>query len=383
MKVSPAIEDALWAAAGRRLPGPLLRPGRLAAAVVERSRRYTSDRERLAEALSGEAAAADLAARALFFAVTDSAKIALPLAELAARQLLPTSHPLRVIDLGAGAGAMTLGLAGFLAGSGRPLDLSVVAVDREAAALALMVDAAGELARALGGTIELEARAVDVLRFTPAAGAFDLVLSGGLLNELDEPARGPLVDRAMAGLAPGGALVIVEPALRETSRALHRLRDQVLARGAAHVFAPCTRAETPCPALADQRDWCHEDRPLGLAARTAALAAATGLRDTGVKFSYLVLRRDPSPLVAPPPGRAALRVVSAPRKAKGRRELTACGEAGWVPLRLLTRHRSDANRPFERARRGDVILVDGAPADRRDIAADDAVDRITAEDPSG
>jgi ribosomal protein RSM22 (predicted rRNA methylase) len=177
-----------------------------------------------------------------------------------------------------------------------------------------------------------------------------------------------------------GALVIIEPALRQTSRALHRLRDQLLTRGAAHVFAPCTRAAAPCPALADERDWCHEDRPLALPPRTAALAAATGLRDTGVKFSYLVLRRDPSPLVAAPPDRTALRVVSEPQKAKGRRELTACGEAGWVPLRLLTRHRTDRNRPFERARRGDVLLVDHAD---RDITADHAIERISADDPRG
>ena len=42
MKVSPAVEDALWSAAARLLPAEVLRPGRLAKAVAERSRRYTS-----------------------------------------------------------------------------------------------------------------------------------------------------------------------------------------------------------------------------------------------------------------------------------------------------------------------------------------------------
>jgi len=377
MKVSLEVEDALWRAAGRRLPASVLRPGRLAEAVLERTRRYTSERARLAEPLAGEAAAADLAARALFFAATDSAKIALPLAELAARDLVPASAPLRVLDLGAGAGAMTLGLAAYLARSGRPRDLAVVAADRDAAALGLLVDAAGELAGALGSRIAVEARPVDVLGLSPPPAAFDLVLAGGLMNELAEPARAPLLDRGLAALASGGALIAIEPALRETSRALHRLRDQVVARGAAHVFAPCTRAGLPCPALADERDWCHEDRPLALAPRTSSIAAATGLRDTGIKFSYLVLRRDPAPIAAPPAGRVALRVVSEPRKAKGRRELTACGDAGWVALRLLKRHRSDANRPFERARRGDLLLV-GEPAADRDLSEADAVDRIAA-----
>ena len=210
----PEVEEALWAAASRRLPGEVLRPGRLAAAVLERTRRYTSERQRLDEPLAGEAAAADLAARALFFTATDAAKIALPLAELAARDLVPARRPLRVLDVGAGAGAMTLGLAAFLHRTGGPVDLAVVAVERDAAALALMAEATGELARALGGTIALEPRAADVLRHAPAAGLFDLVLAGGLLNELDEAARAPLIDRGLAALAPGGALIAIEPALR-------------------------------------------------------------------------------------------------------------------------------------------------------------------------
>ncbi len=377
MKVALEVEEALWAAAARHLPAEVVRPARLAEAIAERSRRYTSERERLGERLSGTAAAADLAARALFFAVTDAAKIALPLAELASRDLLPAARPLRVLDLGAGAGAMTLGLASFLARTGRPVDLEVVAIDRDAAALAILRDAAGELARALGGAIRIEARGEDVRRLQQPSTA-DLVLAGGLLNELDEADRAPLVERALAALSAGGAFIAVEPALRETSRALHRLRDDLLARGIAHVFAPCTRA-APCPALADERDWCHEDRPLGLAPRTAQLAALTGLRDTGINFAYLVLRRDPARLAAAPPGRVALRVVSEPHKAKGRRELVACGPAGWSRLRLLKRHRSDANRPFERARRGDILLARESPGDR-DLAPDEAIDRVSPDE---
>lgn len=379
MRVAVEVEDALWAAAARRLPAALLRPARLAEAIMERTRRYTSERERIGERLGGEPAAADLAARALFFAVTDAAKIDLPLAELAARDLLPAARPVRVLDLGAGAGAMTLGTAAFLARAGRPVDLAVTAIDRDSAALAILGDAAGELARSLGGSIAVAARGEDVRRLAVAEGAADLVVAGGLLNELDPPDRAPLLERALAGLAPGGALIAIEPALRETSRALHRLRDELVARGAAHVFAPCTRTAAPCPALADERDWCHEDRPLSLAPRTAQLAAATGLRDTGIKFSYLVLRRDPAPLLAAPPGRVALRVVSEPHKAKGRRELTACGPTGWSSLRLLKRHRSDANRPFERARRGDVLLM--AREGDGDLSPTDAVERHAADDP--
>ena len=201
--------------------------------------------------------------------------------------------------------------------------------------------------------------------------------AGTVLNELDPASALDLVRRALAAVTDDGAVILIEPALRETSRALHRLRDQILEEGAATVFAPCTRRIAPCPALADPRDWCHEDRPLPLPPRAAELASATGLRDSGMKFSYLVLRRRPDPLVPEAAGRVALRLVSDPRKLKGRRECVGCGEGGWVQLRLLSRHRSPATRSLERARRGDVLVVPGpAPAGRRDLTAGDQPERI-------
>jgi ribosomal protein RSM22 (predicted rRNA methylase) len=257
-----------------------------------------------------------------------------------------------------------------------------VAVDRDRAALAIFEDAAGHLGQALGRRIVIERRA-ELLRDTRLEPAtYDLVVAGNVLNELDPASRLALVERALAGLADGGALILIEPALRQTTRDLHRVRDDVLAAGLAHVFAPCTRATAPCPALARERDWCHEDRPLALPPRAARLAQATGLRDSGMKFSYLVLRRAADPLVAAP-ARAALRVVSEPKRLKGRRECIGCGDSGWVSLRLLSRRRSAANRAYERLRRGDVVLIDRAdPGDGiRDIREDEQVDRVAIERP--
>ncbi len=374
-----AVEDSLQRAAAELLPTGALAGARLHAAVNARSRRYTSDRALLAQPAADPVA--DLAARALFFGVADAAKISVPLGELADRGLLPATAPLAICDLGAGAGAMTLGAAAFLADTGRVLDLDVTAIDRDAAALAVLETAARHLAAALRGRIAIHRRAGDLARAELGRDTFDLVLAGTVLNELpDHAARLELVIRALAALRPDGALVLVEPALRDTTRDLHALRDDLLARRAAHVFAPCTHAVTPCPALADPRDWCHEDRPLTLPPRAAQVATVTGLRDDGMKFSYLVLRRGAEPLAPAPPGRAALRIVSQPTRLKGRRECIACGAGGWATVRLLRRHRDDVNRAFERARRGDVVVVDDRAIDRaspRDIAAGEAVDLPT------
>src|SRR4029078_7441568 len=99
-----------------------------------------------------------------------------------------------------------------------------------------------------------------------------------LLTELPPFARLELVERALTAIRDDGAVIIIEPALRDTARALHELRDAVLASGRGRVFAPSAPRGSPCPALADPDDWCHEDRPLALPPRTAELARLTHLR---------------------------------------------------------------------------------------------------------
>jgi hypothetical protein len=103
-----------------------------------------------------------------------------------------------------------------------------------------------------------------------------------------------------------------------------------------------------------------------------------------MKFAYLVLRRRPLALVEAAP---AWRVVSAPRPAKGKWEIIGCSAAGRVPLRLLRRHRTAANRGIEAAERGDVVVIEASPApagaeaetqaDRVEITGDTRIHRIT------
>jgi ribosomal protein RSM22 (predicted rRNA methylase) len=370
--VVPAeLEEVVLAAARDVVGDAALAPATLARSVVDRSKRYTSERDRLAAPTDRTG---DLAARAAFFTIADAMKVAIPLAELAGRDALPARRPLRVVDLGAGCGAMSLGLVaqlGFEATGDAAFDIT--AIDQDVDALRI----AGAALRALATRRDIElsvtTRAANVV--TTSLPPCDIVLLGTVLNELSSAERLGLVERALAAIAPDGAVIIVEPALRDTSRHLHELRDAVLAAGAAHVFAPCTRRNTPCPALADPDDWCHEDRAVELPPRTSELARVTHLRDSGMKFSYLVLRHADAPIVTAP---NAWRVVSAPRPAKGKLEVYGCSDAGRVPLRLLKRNRSDSNRDVERARRGDVLVTDAPVEDERvEIERDTPVERVT------
>jgi hypothetical protein len=292
-----------------------------------------------------------------------------------------------VLDVGAGLGATTWGVVRALAAAGGSGRVEAMWVDEDARALEL----ASDIASARRGQGPVELRVTTLARPLAALGdrpRFDLVLAGNVLSELDvglpAPARVERHAELLLGwlaqrLAPDGSLVVVEPALRDRTRHLHRVRDVLAARGAT-VFAPCLHA-SPCPALARETDWCHEDLPVDLPPWLALVARAAGLRHEGLTFSYVVLRGDGRRLVdtiAPPspasgPSRVArLRVVSGPMPTKGKSEAFLCGELGerapgegLVVARervgRLDRDASDDNDPWDRIGRGDLLAIDPAP----------------------
>jgi ribosomal protein RSM22 (predicted rRNA methylase) len=185
-----------------------------------------------------------------------------------------------------------------------------------------------------------------------------------LLNELyvDRPEAEQVALRARrvrawaeALLAPGGTFILVEPALRETSRALLGVRD-ALVGGPLDIVAPCFW-RGPCPALASPRDWCHDAAPVPSSPR--------------VDFSYLVLRDRPRTEIA------RYRVVSDPLPEKGRLKLYACGPTGRDAFVRLDRHLSPANADFDDLRRGDTAEIkETEPAgDGRRLVASSVVHR--------
>jgi SAM-dependent methyltransferase len=349
------------------------------------------------DATRARAAARDAGAARLGFSFArDVPKGAAAVRELVATGSLRASERLRVLDVGAGLGATTWGVLRALEASGNSAEIDATLVDPDTAAL--------DLARAIvaarpgQGTMGIRVHAV-----TRAAGAFedlprfDLVLAGQLLSELDvgdaEDARverhAKLLQRwIQERLEPHGSLVVVEPALRDRTRHLHRVRDALAAAGAT-VFAPCLHA-APCPALAHEGDWCHEDLDVDLPDWLVPVARAAGLRREGLTFSYLVLRRDGANLAGAmraPAGAARLRVVSQAMRSKGKREAFVCGElasasparddappgrdetAALVPGRVkaarLDRDALILNRAWEEVGRGDLLAVKPPPDEHK------------------
>lgn len=346
------LEDVLQRVAERAFGDRARRLAEIGRAVKELSIRYQNRR---GADLDDEL---QLAARLLFFTPADLPKIGYPLAELAALELLPPG-PLRVLDLGAGCGAQTLGIAARLADRVSPREMLIDAVDRDGRALALMNDVCREIDPSrFGVKLQCKSEVADVCKYTPRRPPYDLIVVGTTLAEIPEARHYALVAGIAEALSPSGALIIIEPALKETARALGRLRDRLLEGQRLTVFAPCTHS-SPCPMLSSERDWCHESRIAAAPARLRRLASLTGLRRRDLNFSYLTLRAGSDNVSALAPCEVARRVVSSVRRSKGRRELYVCGASGIDRLVALDRHRTVENRRFADLHRGELIGVEG------------------------
>lgn len=357
----PGWLEAVDAVAREHL-GPSDRTG---AALADEVRALSAVYNRLAGALRDQEGAR--AARLRFFLPRDLPKVAGPLAELREEGALPGGPVWRVLDLGAGLGATGLGAAAFAAGVPGVERLEIHAVERDARALDLYAALAARCGRGeLEGAavpVTLTRASLDLERALPD-GVYDLVLVGLTLNELFGADPDP-VGRRVAWLstlaerlAPGGSLVVVEPALREPTRQLMAARDRLVAGdGAARVFGPCTH-DGACPLLERDRDWCHAVRDVALPTPLAEVARAAGLRFERLTWAALVLRADGRRRA---PG--AWRVVGGPLPSKGKTEWELCGPGGRARLTRLDRHRGPDD-PLEGAERGTLLHVDGAVGER-------------------
>lgn len=294
-------------------------------------------------------------ARLRFFLPRDLPKVAGPLSELASAGALPEGRRWRLLDLGAGLGTTGLGVA-----SVAPVDtLDIQAVERDAAALEIYAALAARATRAgLIPPVSLATSTADLATFIPETGAWDLVVVGLALNELfesDVSARVAWLGRIGGALAPGGSLIVLEPALRDVTRALMAVRDRVGDVGLS-VFGPCTH-RAACPLLATERDWCHEVAPIALPEPLHAIARAAGLRFERLTWSALTLRRDDRQLA---PG--AFRVVAGPLASKGKTEWDLCGAGRITRLTRLDRHRATCT--LGDAGRGTLLEMEGPLGER-------------------
>ena len=244
---------------------------------------------------------------------------------MAALRMAPMPRAPRILDVGAGPGPAALAARDLLGGEATCFDLSEPALAE---------------ARALG--------IQHTVRELPP-GEFDLTLCANVLLEVPDPAA--LVRKLT------GTVVIVEPALRETGRALLQLRDTLLAEGSFQALAPCL-TQKPCPALASAKDWCTAELRWKPPRYFQQLAEATGLRaDELLSFAPLVLSAGAKS--APQPPRDLWRVVGVPPPEKGKKRVWVCSDEGRVAAGRLDKHASEENAQFDELGRGDLVRLGG------------------------
>ncbi len=161
-------------------------------------------------------------------------------------------------------------------------------------------------------------------------GRPDLVMLGHVLNELPEDDQNRLLAAIKARLAPGGRILILEPALRSTTRRLMALREALRAAPFT-IQAPCP-CFGPCPMLSLERQWCVAELPWSPPLWFRALDEAAGLDRRQLSFAYLVAQKG---------GEARTpkaRVVGVPKAQKGKIERWMCLPEGGERWEALSRH---------------------------------------------
>lgn len=322
-------------------------------------RRYAELVRRLSEAYNAEQRSGDQLgdrlAQLVFYTLTDFPKTTLLLRELWQRCGPPPRPQLRVLDLGAGSGAQSFGLLAALSERGQAVSIDLTAVDSDPRRLEQFATVLKRLSLPKGLAVDLDCRAADATAALAGSQSFDLVLVGTLLAELPVERHLPLISTLVGRLASDGALLIIEPALKETARQLQALRDRLLAERIARVIGPCSHLGD-CPASAQPRDWCHQRRAWQPTPRLRQLIRTTGLRGDALLWSYLTLVKADRPVDA----ESRWRVVSEVIQQKGKSEAFLCGPAGRRRFYALKR---DRQRAFRRLHRGDLVQIGNLPSE--------------------
>ena len=276
----------------------------------------------------------------------------------------------RVLDVGGGPGTGALATLDWCTTSGLSFDaLHMTVVDRSARALGLCNRVWQAYNGASGAptipslqTLQhnLERSLPSCLRSIGMEEGYDLIIVQNLLSELYIGSaeaialRAAFVEALVECLGEDGSIMLIEPALRSTSRALHQVRDKLLAQGHCSIYSPCLH-DAPCPALIKPDDWCHEERQWETPDWIAQIDREVGFIKDALKFSYAILRKDGKTLV--PRNTGCHRVVSELRVMKGEKRVWLCDDTGRPEVGRQDKERSISNAPFDQWHRGAIVRV--------------------------
>jgi ribosomal protein RSM22 (predicted rRNA methylase) len=357
-KVSPLVLNAIHQLVEKEgLPR-----SRLIQVVSDLSRLFTKERQDLSRSYLEDPTAATAYLR--YFMPVNLSKIQVLLDEMPADRL---TDRLSVLDLGSGPGTGSLAVLDWWHHRKCVGVVEVVAVDNSPSALTQATQLWKQYCHAAGisaasfqchkGDLEQAAWLGQARLRAP----FDVIILANSLNEIYAGAKDPIgartsfVTEALSLLAPSGTMMILEPALRETSRGLHHMRDRLLQEKQCTVFSPCLH-ENRCPALVNPYDWCHEERTWEPPPSIREIDKEVGFIKDALKFSYLLLRKDGKTIVDRRPD--VYRVVSELREMKGEKRAWLCNEQGRYEVGRQDRLAAPQNKDFDAWHRGALVQIE-------------------------
>ncbi|MBM2839007.1 MAG: hypothetical protein HW415_1632 [Deltaproteobacteria bacterium] len=301
----------------------------------------------------------------LYFLPSNLDKIHIPLHELSLHPSKALSkQSLRILDIGSGPGTAILGIMGFFSAKEKRPVLEFTAIDqvkenlRDSEALFGLFRERVSIA----ATLKTIKSSMEMASSFPK-GPYDIIVLSNILNEVAHPdedrtsKRVAILKTVLSDLlAPDGSCIIIEPALRQTSRDMLEVRDGLLDEGFC-IYSPCLMGEK-CPALQNPKDWCHEDIAWEFPEIVREVDSLTGLRKDSLKFSYLVLRKD-GLSIKDIYGDSSFRVVSESLVSKGKIEFYVCGKEGRRMVTRLDKDKTIKNKAFEDLMRGDIVGFEG------------------------
>ncbi|HBF11989.1 MAG TPA: hypothetical protein DDW49_01150 [Deltaproteobacteria bacterium] len=275
----------------------------------------------------------------------------------------------RILDVGSGPGTSMLGFMAFqenmCTDRSRPVPtFEFTLIDQSASILneakifhdayASYLKAKNPAYQSTCRTYAGDLRSARTGRFLPRE-KFHFIVMSNFLNECGE--RNQKVEAVLPlaenYLDENGFLLLVEPALRKTSRDLQYIRDElVVNRKLFHVYAPCLHDEI-CPLnQINHRDWCHFYFSWDCPEFIEKADRLLGHKKEWLKASYLLLGRKPR---LKKPHMHDWRVISNRIISRGKKELVLCGPKGRYHARLLDKNVTSGNKNFDFVRRGDLI----------------------------
>lgn len=264
---------------------------------------------------------------------------------------LGTKKNMRILDIGVGQGAGSLAGFDLLKSLGESPD-EIICIDRRSSSYNILEEL----------NIPHQYRIMNVEDFgIRRMGSFELVL---IINSLTEAfGFDPLFLWRKISLifdqilSENGILLIIEPALKDSTRCLMKIRDIFVKEREGSIIAPCILIkECPMLKVASRNEWCHFsirwEPP-----RFMEIINRELKRDIECpKFSYLIIFK--GKFSFPENYLDAGRVVSHLQVEKGKKKFYLCKKDNYICFEKLERDASQINRTFDEVSKGDILRID-------------------------